>query len=152
MTKKHFILKAISCLLIIAALFYYNQMIKLSSELVEANTKINQMADQGTSISDNKTPLSSGEGKYKDGTYSGTAQGYGGPVTTKITVKNGRISGIEITSSDGEDAAYYNMCLGILDKIVSEQSADVDTVSGATYTSNGIINGSKKALQQAAKS
>ncbi len=150
MIKRNFALKLISCIVIVAALFYYNQMMKLNGELVEANTKMEQMA--GTTASDKavsqnpKTDL-----KFKDGTYSGTAQGYGGPVTTQIVISGGCIAGIEITSAPREDAAYYNMCLVILDEIAASQSADVDTVSGATYTSNGIINGAKDALDQAKK-
>lgn len=150
MTKKNFVLKTLSCIIIVAVLFYYNQMMKLNEELVQANTKIEQMAGQENSGGDAASAAE--PGPYKDGTYSGTAQGYGGPVTTQVIITNGNITGIEITSSDGEDAAYYNMCLGILDDIVATQGTEVDTVSGATYTSNGIIGGAAEALSQAAKS
>lgn len=149
MSKKSVGIKIISCAIIVAALFYYNQMMKLNDELLAANKKLEQVATQAGGLDGNSV---NAPGPYVDGTYSGTAQGYGGPVTTELTIENGNITGIEITSSDGEDAAYYNMCLGILDKVVETQGADVDTVSGATYTSNGIINGVKDALSQAGKS
>ena len=148
MTKTSLLLKTISLIIIVAALVYYNQMAKLNSELVEANTKIEQYVSSSNSGGNSTV---SSDSNYKDGTYSGTAQGYGGTVTTEIVIKKGMITGIDITSSDGEDAAYYNMCLGILDEIVKKQNADVDTVSGATYTSDGIINGAKQALKQACK-
>ncbi|MDR0596345.1 MAG: FMN-binding protein [Clostridiales Family XIII bacterium] len=175
------VLKAISCVIVVAALFYYNQMMALNAELAEANEAVEQMsaaamsaggavssggavladaqaAGGGSAQSDDAQAEAGGaaaspeqESRYKDGTYSGTAQGYGGPVTTELTIKDGYIVGIEITSADGEDAAYYNMCMGILDEIASTQGTDVDTVSGATYTSKGIIGGAKKALAKAEK-
>jgi uncharacterized protein with FMN-binding domain len=151
-------LKTISCLIIIASLFYYNRMMELNHELTEANeamlemsVKAQQALEASSSAAGGAEPVSEPQGKYKDGTYSGTAKGYGGPVTTQLTIENGYIVGIEVTSSDGEDAPYYNMCLGILDEIVEEQSSDVDTVSGATLTAKGIIGGAKKALAKAVK-
>jgi uncharacterized protein with FMN-binding domain len=156
------VVKTVSCLVIVASLFYYNQMMKLNEELLEANDTIQEMAlmveeasaavAAAKTITDGAVALAAEpQGKYKDGVYSGTAEGYGGPVTTELTIENGFIVGIEITESDGEDAAYYNMCLGILDEIVKEQSADVDTVTGATVTSDGIIGGAEKALSDAVK-
>lgn len=152
MAKKDFALKLISCVIIVAALFYYNRMMELNGELLAANNQLEQLAGNTTVTQGEDGSSAEDQGQYKDGTYSGTAQGYGGSVTTEVTVANGYITGIEITSADGEDAAYYNMCLGILDEIVTAQSADIDTVSGATYTSNGIINGTKEALSEASKS
>jgi len=160
MAGKDFVLKLMSCVIIIAALFYYNQVMKLNGELIAANNQLEEIAAQTVAAEQTET---AGEedsaeqsnadtgGQYEDGTYSGTAQGYGGPVVTQITITNGYISGIEVTSAEGEDAAYYNMALDVLDKIAASQSADVDTVSGATYTSKGIINGAQEALEKAKK-
>ena len=53
-------------------------------------------------------------------------------ITVLVTVENGTISEIEITSADGEDKAYLSMAEDIIPKIIEAQSADVDTVSGAT--------------------
>jgi uncharacterized protein with FMN-binding domain len=160
------VLKTVSCLIIVATLFYYNEMMELSGELALANETIEEisasMEEMAVSINEMSAPLTASggaaaapspesQGKYLDGTYSGTAQGYGGPVTTELTIENGNIVGIAITSSDGEDAAYYNMCLGILDEIAQTQGADVDAVSGATLTSIGIIDGAKEALASAAR-
>jgi uncharacterized protein with FMN-binding domain len=150
----NFVLKAISCIIIVAALFYYNQMVALGEELLEANATIDKMSvtmEQAAAASDESGVPEPLQGKYTDGTYRGTAKGYGGPVTTELIIEHGFIVGIEITSSDGEDAAYYNMCLGILDEIAEKQSADVDTVSGATLTAKGIIGGAAEALAQAEK-
>lgn len=66
-----------------------------------------------------------------------------------VTVENGTISEIEITSADGEDKAYLFMAEDIIPKIIEAQSADVDTVSGATFSSTGIRDAVSEALKQA---
>lgn len=146
MNKKNFTLKLINCMVIVAAILYYNQILELNTALAAANTQIKQL-----SATQKTTDQPEDLGKYKDGTYQGTATGYGGPVTVQVSIQNGRISEIDITSAPNEDAAYYNMALTILDRIVEQQDSDVDVVTGATYTSNGIIDGAKDALSQAVK-
>jgi uncharacterized protein with FMN-binding domain len=146
--------KILSWLAIAAVLLYYSHITTLSKELAAANTAIEQLSVSLTRATGSVSATSTAEvtGFYQDGVYDGTAQGYGGPVTTQLTIQGGNLVGIEVTQSDGEDAPYYNMCLGILDEIASEQSADdVDTVLGATRTSKGIIGGAQKAFAQAVK-
>lgn len=82
---------------------------------------------------------------YTDGTYSGSGEGFGGTVSVDVSVSGGTISGITITSASGEDAAYLDKAEQIIDAMIQAQSAEVDTVSGATFSSTGI----KTAVQQA---
>ena len=70
-------------------------------------------------------------------------------ITVLVAVENGTISEIEITSADGEDKAYLSMAEDIIPKIIEAQSADVDTVSGATFSSTGIRDAVSEALKQA---
>ena len=87
-------------------------------------------------------------GTYKDGTYTGTGKGYKGTVTAKVTISGGKIKTIGVSGSD--DAAYFSKAKnGIVSKIISGQSTNVDTVSGATYSSNGIISAVRNALKKA---
>lgn len=87
-------------------------------------------------------------GTYKDGTYTGTGKGYKGTVTAKVTISGGKIKTIDVSGSD--DAAYFGKAKnGIVNKIISGQSTNVDTVSGATYSSNGIISAVRNALKKA---
>ena len=86
---------------------------------------------------------------YKDGTYTGTAQGFGGPITVKVVVKDGKIDSISIESAGGETASYLNRAKGVISSILKKGSPNVDTVSGATYSSTGIINAVKRALSKA---
>ena len=88
---------------------------------------------------------------YWDGTYQGEADGFGGTVAVEVTIENGKITGIEVTSAENEDGAYLSMAKDIIPKIIAAQSADVDTVSGATFSSTGIKNASQEALDKAVK-
>lgn len=87
-------------------------------------------------------------GSYKDGTYTGTGKGFKGTVTAKVTISGGKIKTIDVSGSD--DAAYFGKAKnGIINKMISSQSTNVDTVSGATYSSNGIITAVRNALKKA---
>lgn len=98
-----------------------------------------------------KMGVSTEKGNYKDGTYTGSARGYGGTVTMSVTIKDGMISSVNVVSAANEDAAYWNATLGLIDNILAAQSAEIDGVSGATFSSNGLLNAVKEALKQASK-
>ena len=84
--------------------------------------------------------------KIKDGTYEGQANGYRGVVKVSVTVKNHKITAIKVLSNS-DDAAFFNRAsAGVIKNILSKQSLKVDVVSGATYSSNGIIKAVKNAL------
>ena len=90
-------------------------------------------------------------GTYKDGTYTGSSQGFGGKIKVKVTVSGGKISAIDITEASGEDEAYLSMAEDIVKTILDKQTTEVDTISGATYSSTGIKNAVGQALEGAAK-
>ena len=89
------------------------------------------------------------ENVYKDGDYTGSAQGFGGAITVQVTLKDDEITDIQVTSAPGEDSAYLSQGEGVISSIISAQSTDVDTVSGATFSSTGIINAVVDALGKA---
>ncbi|SDB23785.1 FMN-binding protein [Eubacterium oxidoreducens] len=86
---------------------------------------------------------------FQDGSYTGSAQGFGGNIDVTVVINGGKIESINIDSASGEDAAYLDMAVKIIDNIIDAQSPDVDTISGATYSSNGIKNAVISALGQA---
>ena len=89
------------------------------------------------------------DSRWKDGTYTGSGKGYGGTITVSVTIEKGKISSIQVTSHKGETEAFFNKGKGIIERIVSSQSTDVDTVSGATYSSGGIREAVMQALRKA---
>ena len=113
-----------------------------------------------------KTPASSGvgqgstttpttevpEGGYKDGTYQGSGTGFGGTITVQVTVSGGKITAVDILSASGETGSYFASAQSVVGKVLSSQSPNVDAVSGATYSSNGIIQAVQNALSQAGNS
>ena len=82
----------------------------------------------------------------KDGTYKGSANGYGGKVTVNVTVSKKTMTAIDIVSAPGETDSFFQRAKGVIDEMLTAQSTDVDVVSGATYSSNGIIGAVKNAL------
>lgn len=86
---------------------------------------------------------------YKDGTYYGSGTGFGGPLKVMVEISGGKIASIQIVeNSDGSD--YISKAASLIDSIITTQSTNVDTVSGATYSSVGIIQAVRDALSQAA--
>lgn len=104
--------------------------------------------DVAAETSTNANELAAGE--YTDGTYTGTAPGFGGDVTVSVTIEDGRMAAIEIVSAAGETSSYLSRAKSIISAMLEAQSPNVDIVSGATFTSNGIINAVKNALVKAA--
>ena len=86
---------------------------------------------------------------YKDGTYYGSGTGFGGPLKVMVEISGGKIASIQIVeNSDGSD--YISKAASLIDSIIATQSTNVDTVSGATYSSVGFIQAVRDALSQAA--
>ncbi len=86
--------------------------------------------------------------KYKDGTYSGSAQGFNGPIGVSVTISKDKITAVSVTSAT-DDEPYISNAKALCSHIVSSNSADVSGVSGATYSSNGIKGAVKAALAKA---
>lgn len=118
-----------------------------------SNTNASTNTSTGTSTTNSSGSSSASSSTsataYKDGTYTGTANGYRPGLTVSVTVKSNKITNIEITQINDTPRFYQRPISVIPDEIIQKQSADVDTVSGATYTSEGIINAVKAALAQA---
>ena len=91
---------------------------------------------------------------YKDGTYTGTGYGIIGEINVTVEVKDGKVTVTDISPNNEtpgfggfeaiNDGTYKSM-------IETAQSADIDTIAGATATSTGIKNATRRALEQAAQ-
>lgn len=88
-------------------------------------------------------------GQYTDGTYEGTASGYSSGLKVQVTISNGKISDVQVVSHNETPGFCERAIETVPAEIVSAQSTNVDTVSGATYTSVGIINAVNSALSNA---
>ena len=109
--------------------------------------------DKTTDTSDAEdTATADSDNVYKDGTYTGEAEGYGGTIQVEVTLTGDEITSINVVSAPGEDSAYLSQAESVIDSILSAQSTDVDTVSGATFSSTGILNAVDAALGKAENS
>lgn len=86
---------------------------------------------------------------WKDGTYYGSGTGFNGEVQVEVVIADGKISNISVVSHN-DDSSFMSQAQGLIPNIISSQSTNVDAVSGATYSSRGIINAVRAALKQAA--
>jgi uncharacterized protein with FMN-binding domain len=109
-----------------------------------ASDNIAYAAPQATTIQISES--SSVSGIYTDGTYTGSADGYRGTTNVQVTVYNGYITDISVLST-GDDSEFFSRAkTSIISAIISSQSAEVDAVTGATYSSNAIMESVANAL------
>lgn len=104
-----------------------------------------RVTDTETEDAAEDTQTATGSFELADGVYKGSATGFSGPVTVAVTIMDKKIISIDILSST-DDEAFFNRAKAVIDRIIASQSFDVDVVSGATYSSNGIIGAVKNAL------
>ena len=116
------------------------------SQIKEALAKESTAAMAETTKKNTTKKGKKGAIDVKDGTYKGSANGYGGKVTVNVTVSKKTMTAIDVVSAPGETDSFFNRAKGVIDEMLTAQSTDVDVVSGATYSSNGIIGAVKNAL------
>lgn len=158
---RSFVTKIVNVLLIVALLAGYNaavtirskddEIAKLKAQLQSVQESYDYLKEEVYKIQGQEDGQETEEeaGSFKDGTYTGEAEGFGGTIQVSVTVEAGSISEITIDSADGEDNAYLTMAEDVIETILKAQSADVDTVSGATYSSTGIREAVRNALKEA---
>lgn len=147
MKSINFIIKAISLGLMVGVLLVYSSFAgKRHSQLKAHEQAVSEIEAHNAEVLRmlNEAPA----GKYKNGEYEGGARGFRSDINVKVTVENGAITAVEVVSAD-DDPAFFDRAKGVIDSIISAQSTEVDAVSGATFSSNGIINAVVEALKTA---
>lgn len=121
-----------------------------AAELKQVDTsQVKKQSGEPTSgVSLNASDYGIDAANLKDGVYTGSGTGFSGAITVQVTVAGGKITAIQIVSS-GDDAAYLNRAQAVIPSVIAAQSTSVDTVSGATYSSKGILMAIRNALVQA---
>jgi len=88
--------------------------------------------------------------RVRDGTHKGTAMSYAGPLEVAVTVSGGKIISVKVTRH--KDKQFFGAITETPAQIVAKQHVKgVDAVSGATITSNAVINATARALAAAKK-
>lgn len=89
-------------------------------------------------------------GNFSDGTYTGSATGYGDNLTVEVVIENNLMTSIQIISHHKQRSQFYQPAFDTIpSEILQSQSLEVDTVTGSTFSSVGIINAVNDALSQA---
>ncbi|BDC57454.1 MULTISPECIES: FMN-binding protein [Bacillus] len=118
-------------------------------QTAQSNTQTD--ASNNTSLTSDTTATqtedTTSETELKDGTFSGTGSNEIGSISVSVTIKQGNITSVEITS---DNTRYGQSSISSLpNEVVIRQSADVDTVSGATLSTQDFETAVAQALEQA---
>ena len=90
--------------------------------------------------------------RYKDGTYTGTGEGYRGAMRVTVSVADGKITSLTLDSYEDDKSYIEKAKAEIFSAIIGQQNTNADTVSGATYSSKGLIQAVQNALKEAGTS
>lgn len=86
---------------------------------------------------------------YQDGTYNATVNGYGGDFNMTLTIKNGEILDIVVDENNETPSIGGVAIEQLINQMKEKQNENIDTVAGATKTSQGMINAYKEILSEA---
>ena len=153
MKYRDFILRAVNLVLIFGVLWQYQNTALLRADAVaQRQREIKEVEAWNTSVlqaqqeAEEEKPTGP-----KNGTYEGSAYGFGDLITVSVTLKDGKMTDISVLRADGEDKPYYKQAVSVLNEMLNAQSTEVDTVSGATQTADGLIDAVADALGKAAQ-
>ncbi len=89
---------------------------------------------------------------YEDGTYQGVGTGFrGGQTTVSVTIKDDVITDVSVVSYQDDEPFFNRAASTVISEILQNQDTSVNAVSGATYSSNGIMSAVADALSSAMK-
>lgn len=94
-------------------------------------------------------PIAFDVSEVPDGTYEGSAEGFYGPIVVEVEVADGQIVNISILQQEETPEYFANANPTIPDRIIEEQSLDIDTQTGGTFSAKGIVQAVLDALSGA---
>ncbi|MGN0333717.1 MAG: FMN-binding protein [Lachnospiraceae bacterium] len=134
------------CLIVCLVIHVADVGIQLPKRILTGNSDSDFNEEQIKEEVNDSTSFSGAQ--LKDGVYEGAAEGYKDTIKVSVTVENGEVTDIEILE-ENDTPEFFERAKKIVDDIISKQSLKVDAVSGATYSSVGIINAVNSALESA---
>lgn len=115
----------------------------------DASSEADNKSEKDSTEDKENTDQADSDNIYKNGNFEGSGTGYGGTITVQVTLEDDTITAVSVVSAPGEDSAYLSQGENVINSIISEQSTDVDTISGATFSSTGILEAVNDALSKA---
>lgn len=120
-----------------------------NSNSQNTNSSSNGSGQNGNNSNDNTT-AEAGKFPYKEGVYYGIAEGYLDDIKVAIVIQDKTLKAVVIVE-ENDDETFFKRARAVAENMVKKQTVDVDVVSGATYSSKGIIGAVKEALKEAEK-
>lgn len=128
-----------------------NKKLIFSISTIALGVALSGCSEKGISVQeskDEKPSITANSVVLKDGIFEGEGEGFNGKTKVSLEVQNGIIKKIDILSSD-DDESYLNEATKLIPTIIEKQNSNVDSISGATYSSKGIILAVENALKNA---
>ena len=146
---KIFIIKAINLGLICVILYgYQSYAMDYKGQIEEyEEDAVGKAWNEAGTIQKEEITENNSENLFQDGIYEGSGAGFGGEIRVQVEICDGKIFSVKILSAENETADYLKSAERILTDVVKKQSIEVDTISGATLSSNGILEGIRNALE-----
>lgn len=119
----------------------------LSQAVIQNTTAVDSSQNNDTT-NDNIT-AHSGTIPYNDGVYYGSGEGYMGNISVALVLQDHTIKAILITEVEADDDSFVERAKAVITNVIKQQNTDVDVVSGATFSSNGILEAISNALEKA---
>jgi NosR/NirI family transcriptional regulator, nitrous oxide reductase regulator len=126
---------------------------KITNQILPASTQ----NTESNSTTEKTAPDQAGSGqiapqvKYIDGMYEGQGTGKNPGIKVSVTIKDDKITDITVISCN-DNSEYFDEAAAVIPKsIIEAQATNVDTVSGSTLSSEGIIKAVEDALSKASK-
>lgn len=142
----HLVMAIVSVALISGAIIGGNSILKKSLEAEPSETKASDYSEN-SEAKEEPVETAVPKGIYKDGIYEGTGIGFRGETKVSVVVENGLITDIEVVDSQDDEKFLVRAESGVVESIISSQSLEVDAVSGATYSSDGIMEAVRNAVE-----
>lgn len=143
------IYKTINLVAIIIIVLCYQNVAFGRNKKIEKQNHHNQIVQEKWEKESLKLNKKENKKIYKDGEFEGSGNGFGGEIVVLVTMKNDHIKDIKIIKSNGETPEYISEVKDKLPKqIISKDSTDVDVVSGATLSSNGVLSAVENAIDK----
>ena len=121
-----------------------------NSNSQNTNSSSNGNGQNSNNNSSDNTTAVTGKFPYKEGVYYGTAEGYLDDIKVAIVIQDKTLKAVVIVE-ENDDETFFKRARAVAENMVKKQTVDVDVVSGATYSSKGIIGAVKEALKEAEK-
>ena len=115
----------------------------------EAKVVVKEFEDNTKPSEGNETEQPAENEIYKDGTYEGLGEGHNGPIKVKVTVAGEKITAIEVLEQVETEVIYKAAEQPVIQAMIEANSVTVDTITGATKSSEGIMEAVQDALKAA---